>query len=133
MSKINVEEIMQELRAEIKEKGISSEPLTFADVDKAEDHFHVPTKYNHNLMRNELININGLWDTSVNPEVKASNPVKKAIKKIVHKMVYSIVREHVEQQVIFNSAMVNAINMLYCLHDENLELKEEIKNLKAKI
>ena len=133
MTDINSEQIMNELRKEIAEKGIDKEPLKFADVNRAEASFHLPTKYNEEMMKRELVNVNGLWDSSLEPGVKSTNPIKKKIKTMVYKMVTAIMNPHLEKQVIFNASVANSMNMMHCLAEENASLKEQVKELTERI
>ncbi len=132
MQEINVEEIMQEIREEIKEKGMEKQKLEFADVNLADDFFELPQKYDGDMMQKELLHLNGLWDTSL-AEQQSTNAVKKAIKKVLGRAVGVIVRPHVAEQVTFNASVVNSINMLQCLAKENEDLKTEVAVLKEQM
>lgn len=133
MQEINVEEIMREIREEIKSKGMEKQTLQFADVSLAEDAFEIPEHYNENLMRKELVNINGLWDTTMDTQVLSRGKLKKAVKKVLRKAVSVVVQQHIEEQVVFNASVVNSINMLHCIAAENEELKKEVVQLKQEV
>lgn len=132
MQEINVEEIMKEIREDIKAKGMETQKLEFADVSLVDNNFDLPEKYDDDMMQRELVNLNGLWDTSLE-EVRSNNPVKKLVKKILQKAVGVIMRPHVTEQTIFNASVVHSINMLSCLAKENAELKAELANLKKQV
>lgn len=133
MQEINVEEIMNTIREEIKEKKMEGQPLQFADISMADDVFDVPTRYNENMMKKELVNLNGLWDTSLDAKVLSRGKIKGAVKKILNKAVCVIVRPHIEKQVIFNASVVNGINMLHCVARENEQQRKEIEALKKEL
>ena len=85
------------------------------------------------MMKRELVNVNGLWDSSLEPGVKSTNPIKKKIKTVVYKMVTAIMNPHLEKQVIFNASVANSMNMMHCLAEENASLKEQVKELTERI
>lgn len=132
MQEINVEEIMQEIRKEIKEKGIEEQKLQFADVSLAENTFEMPEKYDSFMMQKELLNLNGLWDTSLQ-EVRSTNGIKKAVKKVLKKAVNVIMGPHIAQQTAFNASVAHSIDLLNCLAKENEELRAEVEEMKKQV
>lgn len=132
MQEINIEEIMQEIRDEVKAKGMEDQKLQFADVSLAEDTFELPEKYDSFMMQKELLNLNGLWDTSLQ-EIRSTSKVKKAVKKVIKKAVGLIINPHIAQQTAFNASVVHSINMLNCLEKENEELRARVDSLKNQI
>ena len=132
MQEINVDKIMEEIREEIEEKGIKNQPLEFADVNQAVDFLELPEKYDKDMMHRELVNLNGVWDTSLD-ELQSNNPLKRAVKKAIQKAVRMVVNSHVAKQVAFNASVVDSINMLDCLAKENEDLKEEVRQLKEQM
>lgn len=132
MQEINVDKIMEEIREEIEEKGIKNQPLEFADVNLAADFLELPEKYDKDMMHRELVNLNGVWDTSLE-ELQSNHPLKRAVKKVIQKAVRMVVSSHVAKQVAFNASVVDSINMLNCIARENEELKEEVRQLKEQM
>lgn len=132
MQEINVDKIMEEIREEIKEKGMEKQKPEFADVSFADDFFEMPQKYDKDMMQKELLHLNGLWDTSL-VELQSTNAVKKAVKQVLGRAVGVIMRPHVVEQVTFNAAVVNSINMLQCLAKENEDLKAEVAVLREQV
>ncbi len=133
MKTVNTEEIMNKIREDVKAERENGEPLTFADVNKADDIFVIPDKYSDNLMQKELANINGLWDTSLDKEILSNNGFKKFIKKFFRKIVMAVMNPHIEKQLAFNVSMVNGMNMLRCAVYDNHELKKEVSELKKRL
>lgn len=132
MQEINVDKIMGEIREEIKEKGIQNQPLEFADINRATDILELPKKYDKDMMHRELVNLNGIWDTSLE-ELPGGNSLKRAVKKVIRRAVGMVVNSHVARQVAFNASVVDSINMLDCLSGENEVLKEEVKQMKKEM
>lgn len=132
MQEINIEEIMQEIRDEVKAKGMKDQKLQFADVSLAEDAFELPEKYDSFMMEKELLNLNGLWDTSLQ-EIRSASKLKKAVKKALKKAIGLIINPHIAQQTAFNASVVHSINMLNCLEKENEELRAQVEDLKRQI
>lgn len=132
MQEINVDKIMEEIREEIREKGMENHGPEFADVNLADDFLKLPEKYDKDMMHRELVNLNGIWDTSLE-ELTSGNPVKRAVKKAIQKAVRMVVSSHVVRQTAFNASVVDSINMLNCLAKENEALREEVEGLKEQI
>lgn len=132
MQEINVDKIMEEIREEIREKGMENHGPEFADVNLSKDFLKLPEKYDKDMMHRELVNLNGIWDTSLE-ELTSGNPVKRAVKKVIQKAVRMVVSSHVVRQTAFNASVVDSINMLNCLAKENEALREEVEGLKEQI
>ncbi len=132
MQEINVDKIMEEIREEIREKGMENNGPEFADVNLSEDFLKLPEKYDKDMMHRELVNLNGIWDTSLE-ELTSGNPVKRVVKKAIQKAVRMVVSSHVVRQTAFNASVVDSINMLNCLAKENEALREEVEGLKEQI
>lgn len=132
MQEINVDKIMEEIREEIREKGMENHGPEFADVNLSKDFLKLPEKYDKDMMHRELVNLNGIWDTSLE-ELTSGNPVKRAVKKAIQKAVRMVVSSHVAKQTAFNASVVDSINMLNCLAKENEALREEVEGLKEQI
>lgn len=132
MQEINVDKIMEEIRAEIREKGMENHGPDFADVSLTEDILKLPEIYDKDMMHRELVNLNGIWDTSLE-ELTSGNPVKRGVKKAIQKAVRMVVSSHVVRQTAFNASVVDSINMLNCLAKENEALREEVEGLKEQI
>lgn len=132
MQEINVDKIMEEIREEIREKGMENHGPEFADVNLSKDFLKLPEKYDKDMMHRELVNLNGIWDTSLE-ELTSGNPVKRAVKKAIQKVVRMVVSSHVVRQTAFNASVVDSINMLNCLAKENEALREEVEGLKEQI
>lgn len=132
MQEINVDKIMEEIREEIREKGMENHGPEFADVNLSKDFLKLPEKYDNDMMHRELVNLNGIWDTSLE-ELTSGNPVKRAVKKAIQKAVRMVVSSHVVRQTAFNASVVDSINMLNCLAKENEALREEVEGLKEQI
>lgn len=132
MQEINVDKIMEEIREEIREKGMEDHGPEFADVNLAKDFLKLPETYDKDMMHRELVNLNGIWDTSLE-ELTSGNPVKRAVKKAIQKAVRMVVSPHVAKQTAFNASVVDCINMLNCLAKENEALREEVERLKEQL
>lgn len=132
MQEINVDKIMEEIREEIREKGMENHGPEFADVNLSKDFLKLPEKYDKDMMHRELVNLNGIWDTSLE-ELTSGNPVKRVVKKAIQKAVRMVVSSHVVRQTAFNASVVDSINMLNCLAKENEALREEVEGLKEQI
>lgn len=129
MEKINIEEIMQEIREEIKEKGYTKDELSFLDV---------PIKKNDVDQFNASLLESAMQDISNNKMVDYYAPIEgkslKAIaKKIVRKLIKPIVYPMCEKQKVYNASVDIAINQLYLYmqdQKEKISLLETMLNEK---
>lgn len=132
MQEIDVDKIMKEIREGIKEKGMETQKLEFADVNMQTGFLELPEKYDKDMMYMELVKLNGVWDTSLE-ELQSNHPIKNAVKKVIQKAVCMVVSPHVAKQVVFNISVVASLNMLNSLAKENEKLREEIEILKKEV
>ena len=125
----NIEEVMDEIRKEIKENGLTSDILSFSDVVSVsvadEDSFSKAG------LDNCLANLS---DSYVIPESRhiSGNPIVVFIKKVIRKLTRFYVRPIVDAQTEFNAYTVQTANMLSRYVYDELENPKE-KQLEKKI
>ena len=132
MQQIDVEQIMSEIREEIKERGICEEPIPFRDPYEDELPFSIPQQFSKEELYNETINAMALYDTALQPITQASG-IKGLIKKILNKMAFYSMNTHMISQNTFNIAVVNALLEVNALADENRKLAQKVKELQDEI
>jgi methyl-accepting chemotaxis protein len=105
---IDVEKIMEEIRAEIKEKGYTSDMLSFQDVQHT-----VVEEYSYNeaeyleLVRRLNTDAYVPWYRDL-----GVNGVKRFVKKVIRRMISFVVAPMSEEQNRFNSEVCQAVNQL---------------------
>lgn len=117
MERVNVEEIMEEIRAEIKKKGLTDDMLSFNQAS--------PDTYSFGKMKEKAFIA---WHRPV------SRGIKGIIKKIFRKCLAFLVAPMAEDQTRFNYEVVSALDeantKLEKLQKELKECKELIVQIK---
>lgn len=132
MQQIDIEQIMNEIREEIKEKGITETPLPFRDPYETELPFAMPQSFSKEELHNETINAMALYDTAIQPITCASG-IKGFIKKILNKIAFFSMNTHMVSQNTFNIAVVNALLQVNALAEENQKLQDQVERLEREI
>lgn len=132
MQEINVDKIMEEIREEIRKKGMESNGPEFADVTGTMDLLEIPEEYDKDIMHTELVSLNELWDTSPE-ELHSKHLVNGAVKRMIQRAVHMVINSHIAKQVAFNISVVDCLNMLSCLEKENESMRKEIEVLKKEV
>ncbi|MDD3028318.1 MAG: hypothetical protein PHI41_09790 [Erysipelotrichaceae bacterium] len=117
---IDVEEIMTQIREEIKEKGYQLSDLSFDDIELSKDfHNDFEESYEENLKY-----LNSYFAVqSYLPLV--GNPLFVFVKKVIRKLTFFYVNPISEQQTNFNLRLTRVINEQHAMIEE---LKEELEN-----
>lgn len=133
---INIEDVMNEIRAEIKEKGYTSDMLSFEDVVKAS-----PVSANTDSAIEDLHGAISYINTSY--AVPESIPVKgnaivRFIKKVIRKLCRFYVKPIVMTQNEFNALCVRAFNDINMYINETskmsvTELENKVNMLELKL
>lgn len=126
MKNINVEEIMKEIRADIKARNLSETDLKFQDVKMAENDFQMT------LLQDELKMANLYSRINLHGDVGGIG-IKRFIKRFIRKCVRFYVQPMLEQQNEFNAHCVRTLNTMnmYILENEKKirEMEEKISCL----
>ena len=104
MDSINVEQIMQEIRAQIKEKGLNTEIMPFEDIPFPEnrvDAFDKLEKENKQLRA----------ESNVPYYYEMPKGIKTFIKKVIRKAVHGVVAPILDNQNRFNADVVDNLEL----------------------
>lgn len=106
-SPINVAEIMEGIRAEIKEKGYSSEMLSFVDVPCDADNGDFSERFDADMLHGNVqyVNANHLVDPY---RPLSGNPVAVFFKKVIRKLVSFYVEPYAAEQSSLNANIAQA-------------------------
>ncbi|MGN0249318.1 MAG: hypothetical protein ACI4C0_08475 [Lachnospiraceae bacterium] len=132
MQEINVEQIMQDIRKEVSEKGLKASDLRFADVSVAGEGLDLPTEYDPESMKKQITYLNAVWETASAIETRSTNKVKLFVKKIINKMVMIVMWPNIVAQDVFNLAVVNTFNQMKLMTEEFEKLQKDHEDLKKK-
>lgn len=125
---INIESIMQEIKADIRAKGYTNDLLSFDDVVVDTGSTHV-VKFDKVKFNEELFTINHEWEVQAYRPLQG-NKITVFFKKVIRKLVYFFVEPIVLAQDGFNAALVRMMNEMNCYIDEQ---EQEIEGLKKQI
>jgi len=132
---INIESIMQEIKAEIKEKGYNNDLLSFNDIVIDTSGMNA-SNFDKIAFNEEIYTVNHTWNVQAY-RVLSGSKVALFFKKVVRKMVYFFVEPIVLEQDGFNASVVRLMNQINCYVDETKEqnelLQKQVEELTEKI
>ena len=127
---INVEEIMANIRQNIKDKG-------YVEEEKINNFDFTPKINEEDNFRYDLDTLNRVWNVNLEREILSRNKLFSFVKKVIRKLTRWYVVPMMQDQITFNSYAVRVINSLHKqLDNRNEEIKrmlndknEEIKRM----
>ncbi len=131
---VNVEQIMSQIREEIKEKGLTKDMLSFDDVivdtsNMNSDHFE------KDIFAEQLDKVNQSWELT-SYKILHGNKVAVVFKKVIRKMLYFLIDPILADQSDFNASNVRLMNQLSSYIEERdakiKELEQRIAELEKK-
>ena len=111
---INVEEIMNKIRQNIKDKG-------YLEEEKINNFDFTPKISEEDNFRYDLDILNQLWNINLEREVLSRNKLFSFLKKVIRKLTRWYIVPMLQDQITFNSYAVRAINNL----NKQLDKKNE--------
>ncbi len=141
MHEIDVDQIMSEIRAEIKAKGYKTEDLSFQDIpipSEANIGSDVKNVFSPAELLNQINACNRDWNNPMFFPFPGKNPVKKVVQKTVRKVSKCVFWPIVNYQNQFNADVVRALNQFKFYVDADngkyaalkQELSREVKQVK---
>ena len=134
-SDINIESIMQEIKAEIKQKGYTNDLLSFNDIVIDTSGMNA-SNFDKIAFNEEIYTVNHTWNVQAY-RVLSGSKIALFFKKVVRKMVYFFVEPIVLEQDGFNASVVRLMNQINCYVDETKEqnelLQKQVEELTEKI
>ena len=129
---VNIEKIMDDIRAEIKEKGYTSDMLSFKDVTgKGASHGEM---LSDTELADTLDTANSLAVVPFDRPI-TGNPIAVFIKKLIRKLIRFYIRPIVEQQNEFNAQLLIATETVGRRSAEGgaAELSKKVETLEAEL
>ena len=115
---INVEEIMNMIRKNIKEKG-------YKEHESINNFNFISENKGVNEIREDFESLHYLWNINLEREIKSKNKLFAFIKKIIRKLSRWYIKPIIEDQIIFNSIVVRTNSYL---KSKLKETKEQLSN-----
>ncbi len=134
---INVDEIVSQIRAEIKEKGLESSMLSFEDVPFDKEVSHSESHFELSLLVQSADYVNARNQIEPYKEI-TGNPITVFIKKVIRKLIKFYIMPIMTEQNALNYHCANAVNQLSCYVQNNsqvdvLKLAEKVDALELKL
>jgi len=123
---INIEEIMEEIRQNIKERGYDREPLSFEEVEMPQAVLQRGEGYQAEEFMSELDFMNHNCLNQFHVPIASRNPFSVFIKKVIRKVSRFIVFPLVNFQNAYNVSNLRCMNQVK-------EYMAELEEYKAKI
>ena len=125
MMQINVEQIMEEIRENIKQRGYTSDFLEFEDIETKELLNAASFDFNEMLASLQRANMKSSinYYCDVIPHRGVKNLVKAAIRKFLRFLLMPII----EEQNQYNAYSVRVLNQVALFAQEQIRLNEEMK------
>jgi len=135
---INVDKIMEEIRAEIKEKGYKESDLQFKGKNGAysETVELDEIKFDEDRFRKKVLLLNVRKNVSPNKTLYASNKKQKFsvfVKKVLRKSLKFYIEPIVSEQNEYNETNAELMMQVYALAKENEELRKRVEALEENI
>lgn len=130
ITEINIEEIMNQIREEIKEKGYTNDMLSFHDTLVAED--GTASGFDKVQLNQEILTANQIWN---NPAYRplGCGGIKAFFKKAIRKCTKFYVEPIVNDQNTFNAVIVRSLNQISAYMDMNTAISDKIDTLEFKM
>ncbi len=128
---INIEEIMQEIKSDIKAKGYTNDCLSFDDVVVDVSSMNAVT-FDRIKFNEDLYTANHEWQVNAY-RVLQGNAIVVFFKKVIRKLVYFFVEPIVMAQNGYNASVVRMMNQMSCYIDEQNKEIEELKKRLAEL
>lgn len=132
-NEINVEEIMEEIRQNIRERGYDKEPLSFEEVQVSKPAIVADGGYSADQFLYELGYINHNWNNNFQVPVTGRNLLAVFIKKVIRKLTRFIVFPIVNFQNSYNGSNVRCMNQIKEYMAEMDVYKQRIEQLEKEI
>lgn len=108
---LNIEDIMSEIRADIKEKGLSGDMLSFADIPCDANPRNPAAQYDSDQLRKNISYVSDYFALSTDNDLEGG-VLSKLIKKIVRKLTRFYVEPVADEQSAINANTAQALQQL---------------------
>ncbi len=130
---INIEEIMDEIRQNIKDRGYDKAPVSFEQIEIHSSVLKIGTGYDSDEFMNELEFLDSNCTTSFHVSIAGGNPFSVFIKKVIRKMTRFIVAPLVDSQNAYNVSNVKCMNQISEFISEMEQYKTRIEQLEKEL
>lgn len=118
---INVDEIVNQIRAEIKEKGLEPSMLSFEDIPFDKEVSHTETHFELSSLVQSADYMNARNQIEPYKEI-SGNPISVFIKKVIRKLVKFYIMPIMTEQNALNYHCANAVNQISCYVQDNSKI-----------
>lgn len=108
---LNIEDIMSEIRADIKEKGLSGDMLSFADIPCDANPRNPAQQYDSDQLRKNIAFVSDYFALTTENEIKGG-ALSRFVKKVVRKLSRFYVEPIADEQSAVNANTAQALQQL---------------------
>ncbi|MBQ8824892.1 MAG: hypothetical protein IJZ64_06655 [Ruminococcus sp.] len=131
---VNVEDIMSEIRSDIKKKGLNNAMLSFADVQSDANPENSADAYDPDTLRGNVQYVSSQYQLNAYRPL-SGNPVKVFFQKVIRKLVKFYIEPIAQDQTYFNANSAQALQELelYIIDSQSkstADLSKQIDDLK---
>ena len=130
---INIEEMMDEIRQNSKDRGYDKEPVSFEEIEIHSSILKIGTGYDSDEFMDELEFLDSNCTTSFHVPIAGGNPFSVFIKKVIRKMTRFIVAPLVDSQNAYNVSNVKCMNQISEFISEMEQYKTRIEQLEKEL
>lgn len=132
-NEINIEQIMEEIRKNIKDRGYDKEPLDFEEIELSKPVLQSNTVYDPDEFLHELEYLNHNWNNSWQVPVNGANPVSVFLKKVIRKCTRFLLFPIVNFQNAYNASSIRCLNQIREYMAQTEIYKEKIEKLEKEL
>ena len=132
VTEINVEEIMEEIRTNIRERGYDKIPLSFEDIPLSRPAVAGDVVYDETVLRQELQYLNQNWNNNWNVAISGGG-LRAKFKKVIRKLARFLVAPIVAFQNEYNASNVRAVQQLVAYIETIEEYKARVEELEKQV
>ncbi len=127
---LNIEQIMQEIREEIKARKLEETKLSFDDIVINEPLVKADSKFSSELLQKQVAYLNQNWNVPIDTPYYTSNGLYNHVKKFIKKMTRFIVVPLVLSQNELNASVTRAFNeMSAYIAEQELQIEKLTKRV----
>lgn len=111
ISKVNIEEIMEQIRKDIEQKGYKDDILDFDDMIVSTGNLEDNEYFSTDLLDKDIEYVNQHWNIPIYNSLNSDKAIS-FIKKVIRKSIQFFVVPIAENQNEFNASIVRCLNMI---------------------
>lgn len=126
MIKVDVEQIMKEIRDEIQKKGLTHDVLSFQDISGK--NICCSLIFNRDELKKRMCYLNNSNRVEYFHQIIPHRGIKNIIKLVIRKCLRFLLQPLIEEQNHYNAELVQALNQMQLFVEEQIRQNEDYRN-----